>query len=235
MTSSALVRSYRRDAEPPPPHNAAPSDEAPFTIRSNGPGAFGSGPLVQMPGNVLVGSEGHGLIQFVGTFSSISWTGTNPEFWSGFTWGVNTGAWLPGALTYCTGAPNSAGPGSQSWFAGSLSVSANAFHLTTAGGIPNGVHMYYYGGTSTSVPFGDGMRCVAAGPGGLQRLGPPLVSSSTGTSTRQVDFLAAPASAGPGQITAGTTRYFQDWYRDIAGPGGTGFNLSNGLRVTFSP
>jgi hypothetical protein len=62
--------------------------DAPFDILNNGPGFFGSGPLAELPGDVLEGREGHGIIQFAGTFSSISWTIPTAEFWHGFTIGV---------------------------------------------------------------------------------------------------------------------------------------------------
>ena len=38
-----------------------------------------------------------------------------------------------------------------------------------------------------------------------------------------------------GQITVGSSWNFQFWYRDPAGPGGTGFNLSDGLHAIFCP
>ena len=38
-----------------------------------------------------------------------------------------------------------------------------------------------------------------------------------------------------GQIGPGQTWYFQGWYRDPAGPCGSGFNLTNGIEVTFTP
>ncbi len=60
----------------------------PFLILNNGPGFWGSGPLTSLPGNILEGREGHGLIQFTGTFSSISWTIPTAEFWHGFTIGL---------------------------------------------------------------------------------------------------------------------------------------------------
>ncbi|GLC26129.1 PEP-CTERM sorting domain-containing protein [Roseisolibacter agri] len=61
----------------------------PFNILSFGPGAFGGpGTLSQLQPNVLTGVEGNGVIQFQGTFSSISWTVPTPETWHGFTVGV---------------------------------------------------------------------------------------------------------------------------------------------------
>jgi autotransporter-associated beta strand protein len=41
-------------------------------------------------GYKLTGTEGAGTIQFLGTYSSISWTVTQPEFYSGFTLGLTT-------------------------------------------------------------------------------------------------------------------------------------------------
>jgi hypothetical protein len=63
---------------------------APFTIVSQGAGYWGNGPLTALPGNILRGQEGHGTIQFLGTFSTFSWTVPVPEVWHGFTFGVRT-------------------------------------------------------------------------------------------------------------------------------------------------
>jgi hypothetical protein len=63
---------------------------SPFTIVSQGAGYWGNGPLTQLPGNVLQGEEGHGTIQFLGTYSTFSWTVPNPETWHGFTFGIRT-------------------------------------------------------------------------------------------------------------------------------------------------
>jgi len=46
--------------------------------------------LVQLPNNVLQGTEGHGTIKFLGTFSTFSWTVPNPEVWHGFTFAIRT-------------------------------------------------------------------------------------------------------------------------------------------------
>ena len=70
--------------------------DAPFTIVSQGTGYFGgsTSSLVQLDDNVLQGSEGHGTIQFLGTFSTLSWTVPDPEVWHGFTFGIRTTARL---------------------------------------------------------------------------------------------------------------------------------------------
>ena len=51
----------------------------------------GPGTLIELPGDVLQGEEGHGLIQFIGTFTSISWTIPVAENWHGFQIGVPGG------------------------------------------------------------------------------------------------------------------------------------------------
>lgn len=61
---------------------------APFTIIDEGAGPFGDGALASLPGNTLEGREGHGVIHFAGTFSSLNWTVTNSEHWHGFTVGA---------------------------------------------------------------------------------------------------------------------------------------------------
>lgn len=63
---------------------------APFTILSQGPTCcWGSGSLTQS-GNSLTGREGAGAIQFIGTYSTFSWTMPNAEFWHAFTFGIRT-------------------------------------------------------------------------------------------------------------------------------------------------
>ena len=58
------------------------------TFEAGGPNTqFGGGPIV-VNGNVVSGREGNGVVQFTGTFSSISFTST-PETFYAFTVGVN--------------------------------------------------------------------------------------------------------------------------------------------------
>lgn len=65
-------------------------DHAP-TILTSGGGWWGGGSLNAVAPNGVLGIEGDGLVQFQGTYSEISWTGANPEFWNGF----NVGAPVP--------------------------------------------------------------------------------------------------------------------------------------------
>ncbi len=130
------------------------------------------------------------------------------------------------AASYCVAAPNSTGVGALIGSSGSLSISANNFALTCTQLPPNTSHIYFFGPTQIQVPFGNGFRCVG---GSSIRLNPPQTATPTGTSARAIDFTAPPVL---GNITPGSTRYFQCWYRNPAG-GGAGFNLSDGLGVTF--
>lgn len=62
----------------------------PFSIVQIGPSsAFGGGTTtLTQSGNTLTGHEGDGVLLFSGPISSITWTGANPEFWNGFTFGA---------------------------------------------------------------------------------------------------------------------------------------------------
>lgn len=66
--------------------------DSPFTIVSQDTGHWGGTDtsLTQLPGDILRGTEGHGTIQFIGTFSVFSWTVPTFENWHGFTFGIRT-------------------------------------------------------------------------------------------------------------------------------------------------
>ena len=71
-----------------------------FDILSYGAGYWGNGTLTKQskPGGIyeLDGSgEPHGVIEFQGTFSSITWTSLTNEYWNGFTIGVRSLATTP--------------------------------------------------------------------------------------------------------------------------------------------
>jgi len=130
----------------------------------------------------------------------------------------------------CTSAPNSVGPGSIIGWTGSLSIATNTFTLTANGCPPRVAGFFYYGTDTVPVPFGDGFQCVG---GSVFRLGPTQRTDANGDASRLVDFTRPPASSGPGMIGPVVTWFFQWYYRDEHGPGGTGFNLSNALEIQF--
>ncbi len=59
------------------------------TLEAGGPNANFGGSSITVVGNVVSGSEGNGVVQFTGTFTSLSWTST-PEIenFYGFTVGI---------------------------------------------------------------------------------------------------------------------------------------------------
>lgn len=60
----------------------------PFKVLSYGKGYWGSGQFTGNTGNSLEGREGHGVIQFLGSVSSLSWTVETAEYWHGLTIGI---------------------------------------------------------------------------------------------------------------------------------------------------
>lgn len=82
-----------------------------FDILSSGTGYWGGAEpdsLFQITPSILTGTEGHGVIQFSGTYSEITWTVPMYEYWHGFTLGfellesqtpvpVPAAAWLFGS------------------------------------------------------------------------------------------------------------------------------------------
>jgi len=136
-----------------------------------------------------------------------------------------------GAVQYCATSPNSAGAGAVISSSGSVSVGANNLVLVSGGAIPNGSGLFYFGPNMIQAPFGDGLRCIG---GATRRLFPIITADGMGTATRPLDFTAPPMDSGTHMITPGSTWNFQHWFRDNAA-GMSGFNLSNGLSVTFAP
>ena len=134
-----------------------------------------------------------------------------------------------GTTSYCSTAANSAGAGEHISSSGSTSISANDLQLMASGGIASQPGLFYFGPLQIQAPFGDGFRCVG---GTTHRLQPAQTSDASGQSTRALDFTSEPLASA---VAPGQTWFFQHWYRDPAGPGGSGFNLSDGLSVPLLP
>jgi len=140
--------------------------------------------------------------------------------------GIYGSAWS----SYCTSAANSSGMPSVISALGSASVAANDLALRAgpmASGEPG---IYYYGPSQIQAPFGNGFRCVGGSTGLVVRIFPFVAADASGFMSTSLD------NTGPahGQVAPGASLNFQAWFRDPAG-GGAGFNLSDGLWVTFVP
>ncbi|HIK59999.1 MAG TPA: hypothetical protein EYF98_04835 [Planctomycetes bacterium] len=128
--------------------------------------------------------------------------------------------------SYCVSSPNSMGGGAQIGWSGSASHSANDLSLSVSGSSASMPGIFYFGNLQLQVAFGDGVRCVG---GSVSRL-PVVFSDAAGQVSYALD-LANPLLS-TSSIQSGETWEFQFWYRDPAF-GGTGFNLSDALEVTF--
>ena len=137
-----------------------------------------------------------------------------------------TGTWS----ATCPTSANSVGAGATLAFTGSLSASVNDTWVESSGCPPGVLAQFLFGSQAGQLPFGDGTLCISVFGTGIRRLGPALFVAPDGTAQRHVDFVGLPATA---QIPVGAEQHYQLWYRDLAGPGGHGFNLSNGASATF--
>jgi hypothetical protein len=128
---------------------------------------------------------------------------------------------------FCIPLPNSTGQPALISLQGLPSLSLNNATLRCEQLPPTTTGLFFHGSNSLSpgTPFGNGRLCVT---GGVRRL--PLVQAVAGVVNQPQDF-GGTAYAG---IQAGDVRFFQFWYRNTAA-GGAGFNLSDGIRVTFCP
>lgn len=68
-----------------------------FTIVAGGPSSQYNGSTILPCGAGVCGTEGNGSIEFLGTFSSISFTTPGAEYWYAFNVGVNAPGPVPGA------------------------------------------------------------------------------------------------------------------------------------------
>jgi hypothetical protein len=137
-------------------------------------------------------------------------------------------------LAVCDGSPNVVGDGAPMSTAGTTSLTNNDLVLNVNATAPYTLGILFYGPEQTSVPGGNGMRCVDAGNLSLYRAGVRL-ATGTGSMSFEVDLTADPFNAGLSQVQAGSTWVFQAWYRDIGGPLGQATNFSGAVAARFRP
>jgi len=128
---------------------------------------------------------------------------------------------------FCVATENSTGGSAYIGASGSASVAANDLALH-ASPVPVGrFGLFFFGESALQLPLGNGFRCV----GGPALLRLPVETAQGSVLTHALDNGAPPAL---GRIVPGSTWHFQAWFRDPQA-GGAGFDLSDGLTVTFVP
>jgi len=132
-----------------------------------------------------------------------------------------------GVHNACVSEPNSSGAAARMSLAGLPSISLDSFTLLCGGCPPFTTGIFYYGTQPNQVPFGNGYRCV----GGMLVRTPITVASATGVAARTLSLSTSPHSLN---LTVGSVRHFQFWFRDVAG-GGALFDLSDSLSIQFCP
>ncbi len=132
------------------------------------------------------------------------------------------------------GCLNSSGLGGMLLGSGLTSLSMDGLVLTASNlpvpPIPGGTNfiLFFQGAAATNVPFQDGIRCATGTQirlGTKAHMGGSVSYPQMGDQSVSMKGLVA----GPG------ARYYQGWYRNGAGPCGTGSNLTNGLSVIWVP
>jgi hypothetical protein len=124
------------------------------------------------------------------------------------------------ATPYCTGKVNSQGGVASIDATGTPSTSSGNFVITITGATPNTNGLLFFGtGGPATTPFNGGTLCVAQ----------PLIRAG-------INQVFGGATKYPITVTpamAGTTRWYQFFYRDPNHVDGTNVGLSNALRVDF--
>lgn len=131
--------------------------------------------------------------------------------------------------TYCISAPNTTGQPAVIGSSGGASLSANDLTISVTNAPPFQFGLFFYGVDEDLAIFGEGALCVKPP---FTRVLPVVALDGTGSVQVPVDLNGAPFSTGPNAVAPSETRRFQFWYRDPLG-GPSGFNLSDGLAVTF--
>lgn len=135
----------------------------------------------------------------------------------------------PISTSYCTSAPNSSGLAARIRALGDASVTNNNLKLFAEGAPALTRGRFQYGTGQQQVPFGNGTLCV----GGSAIVLPRVVTTNiAGAGFLPVNYFnqSVPAFV----IQPSSTWHFQFTFLDPAG-GGSGFDSSDALTITFAP
>jgi len=134
--------------------------------------------------------------------------------------------------SFCDSTTHSGGSRATITGSGSTSIATNSMALIARSCPANKPGLFFYGRNQIMAPFGDGFRCA----GGMSyRLYPIVQTDGMGIVARALDLTVFPLGSGSGQAVPGSIYNFQFWFRDPTGPGGTGFNLTDGVSIRFCP
>ena len=132
-----------------------------------------------------------------------------------------------GTTQYCVAGPNSiSSAGALLQAFGSTSIAANDLVFLASSMPPSSFAIWLHAENQVQSPLGDGFLCV----NGAQIFRYAVVQTDFfGDNILNFDVNnLAPGSV----INVGDTQNFQSWYRDTTP---AGFNLTNGVSVTFCP
>jgi hypothetical protein len=202
--------------------------DRPFVIEKVGPGYFGNGPLVALPGDVLEGREGNGLIRFPGVHTELRFFAPIAESWSGFTVGL---AGTVGTRSCSSANPNSTGAVGRIDASGSAVFAVNELRLAAAYLPLNTFGYFLCSRTPAVVPHAGGSQGTLCLGGNIGRYNQAIVNSGPfGNLGIALDLTSMPSPTGFGTAAAGETWHFQCWYRDSVA-GATTSNFTDTVAV----
>ncbi len=184
-------------------------------LANNGAGSFGPAQLI------TVGSQpNHITAGFLDGNNSLDLVTPNEGSANVSVLLNNAGNTVCGATPYCQGKVNSLGGVASISSTGTPSATNGNFVITITGATPNTNGLLFFGTNGpATIPFNGGTMCVA----------PPRIRAG-------INQVVGGATSYPITVTpamAGTTRWYQFFYRDPNHPDGTSIGLSNALRVDF--
>ena len=178
---------------------------------------------------VAISADGSRILAHDGFDWGIADLGTGGTT-SSFCYGDGSGSACPCGNNGAAGAgcANGTGQGASLSRTGTASASSSSVVLQATGLVPNQPGLYFQGlnaiNSGGGNAFGDGLRCAGGGVVRLQ----VRTADASGSSSTTSDI------AVRGSVSSGDLRRYQLWYRDpLSSPCGSGFNLSNGVEITW--